>query len=54
MSKKGRALAWLGVLGSALLVVGLPLQLAGLGRGSLTELMYLPVAAFEVVLGFWR
>jgi len=47
------ALAWLGVLASVLLVVGLPLQIAGVLRGSITQLMYLPMLAFEVPLGVW-
>jgi len=47
------ALAWLGLLASLLLVVGLPLQIAGVLRGSITQLMYLPMLAFEVPLGFW-
>ncbi len=47
------ALAWLGVLASVLLVVGLPLQIAGLLRGSVTQLMYLPMLAFEIPLGLW-
>ena len=47
------ALAWLGVLASVLLVVGLPLQIAGVLRGSITQLMYLPMLVFEVPLGLW-
>ena len=47
------ALAWLGVLASLLLVVLLPLQIAGVLRGSITQLMYLPMLAFEVPLGVW-
>jgi hypothetical protein len=47
------ALAWLGVLASVLLVVGLPLQIAGILRGSISQLMYLPMLAFEVSLGAW-
>jgi len=47
------ALAWLGVLASVLLVVGLPLQLAGVLRGSVTQLMWLPMAAFEIPLALW-
>lgn len=47
------ALAGLGVLASVLLVVGLPLQLAGVLHGPLTQLMWLPMAAFEIPLGFW-
>ena len=46
-------LAWLGVLASVLLVVGLPLQLSGVLRGSVTYLMWLPMLAFEVPLALW-
>ena len=53
------ALAWLGVLASALLVVILPLQLAGLFGGtmswasSITWLVWLPMLVFEVTLALW-
>ena len=47
------ALAWLGVVASILLVVGLPLQLAGVLRGPVSQLMWLPMAAFEIPLGAW-
>jgi hypothetical protein len=53
------ALAWLGVLASVLLVVILPLQLAGLFGGSMswsasiTWLMWLPMLLFEVALALW-
>lgn len=46
-------LAWLGVVGSVLLVVGLPLQQAGVLGGLVTRLMYLPMLVFELVLGPW-
>jgi uncharacterized protein DUF4386 len=46
-------LAWIGVVGSAVLVVGLPLQLAGLLSGPVTQLMWVPVAVFELTLGPW-
>lgn len=46
-------LAWLGVVASLVLVVGLPLQLVGLLGGRVTQLMWLPMAAFEIPLGFW-
>jgi uncharacterized protein DUF4386 len=46
-------LAWLGVVASALLVVGLPLRLAGWLHGPITSLMWLPMLAFEVPLGLW-
>ena len=54
---RGRAipvpLAWLGVFASLVVVVGLPLQLAGVIRGAMTSAMWLPMLAFEVPLGFW-
>src|SRR2546425_12018777 len=46
-------LAWLGVVASVLLVVGLPLQLAGFLRGPVTSIMWLPMLAFEVPLALW-
>jgi hypothetical protein len=46
-------LAWLGVVASTALVVGLPLQLAGWVRGPITSVMWLPMLAFEVPLGLW-
>jgi hypothetical protein len=46
-------LAWVGVLASSLLVVGLPLQLAGFLHGPATYYIWIPMAVFEVVLGFW-
>jgi hypothetical protein len=46
-------LAWLGVVASVLLAVGLPLQLAGFLAGPVTQLMWLPMAAFEIPLGLW-
>ena len=46
-------LAWLGVLASILLVVGLPLQLADFLKGPMTGYMWLPMIAFQVVLGLW-
>ena len=46
-------LGWLGVIASVLLVVGLPLQLAGWLRGSITTFLWLPMLAFEVPLAVW-
>lgn len=46
-------LAWLGVVASAVLVVGLPPQLAGWLHGPITSLIWLPMLAFEVPLGLW-
>ena len=48
-----RMLAWLGVAGSALLVIALPAQLAGFISGPVTQLIWIPVAVFEIVLAFW-
>jgi hypothetical protein len=46
-------LAWLGLVASVILAVGLPLQLAGFLRGSVTSYMWIPMAGFEVPLAFW-
>jgi hypothetical protein len=47
------SLAWLGVLASVLLVVGLPLQIAGFIERSVTLLMWIPMAFFEVIFALW-
>jgi hypothetical protein len=47
------SLAWLGVLASLLLVIALPLQLVGVLSGLATQLMWIPMAAFEIPLGVW-
>ncbi len=47
------AWAWFGVITSVLLVVGLPLQIAGVLHGSITLLMWIPIAVFEIPLGLW-
>jgi hypothetical protein len=46
-------LAWLGVLASALLVAGLPLQLAGFLSGPATKFIWIPMAVFEVTFALW-
>jgi hypothetical protein len=46
-------LAWLGVLASVLLVVGLPLQLAAFLKGPMTGYMWMPMVAFQVPLALW-
>jgi Domain of unknown function (DUF4386) len=46
-------LAWLGVIASVLLVVCLPLQLAGFLRGPIASFMWLPMLAVEVPLALW-
>ncbi len=47
------SLAWLGVVASVLLVVALPAQLARLIKAPVTSFMWIPMAAFEVILGLW-
>ena len=46
-------LAWLGIVASVLLVVGLPLQLVEVLDGTIVQVMWLPMAAFEIPLAFW-
>lgn len=46
-------LAWLGVVASVLAIVVLPLELVGALRGPITQLVWLPMLAFEVPLGLW-
>jgi hypothetical protein len=48
-----RSLASLGVAASVLLVVLLPLQLAGVVGGTITKIMWIPMAAFEIPLALW-
>ena len=48
-----RALAWMGVVASVILVVGLPLQLAGLVAAPFKVLMWMPMLAFEIPGGLW-
>jgi hypothetical protein len=47
------AMAWLGVVASVLLVIGIPVQGAGFLRGPVTSLMWIPMAFFEVSLALW-
>ena len=47
------SLAWLGVFASVLLVVAVPLQLAGFLRGPVTSFIWIPMLAFEVTLALW-
>ena len=46
-------LAWLGVIASVVLVVALPLRLAGWLDGTVATVIWLPMLAFEVPLGVW-
>jgi hypothetical protein len=47
------SLAWLGVLASVLLVVGLPAQLAGLIKSPVDWFMWMPMLVFEIILALW-
>ena len=47
------SLAWLGVVASVVLVVGLPLRLAGWLHGPITMIMWLPMLLFELPLALW-
>ena len=46
-------LAWLGVVASALMVVALTLQLAGVVQGRVVAITSLPIVFFELPLGVW-
>jgi Domain of unknown function (DUF4386) len=46
-------LAWLGLVASVLLVVVLPVQLAGLLPASLAWPIWMPMLVFELTLAFW-
>ncbi len=46
-------LAWVGLFASIILVIGLPLQLAGFLTGSIVNYVWIPMLVFEVPLGFW-
>lgn len=47
------ALAWVAVIASLLLVVGLPLEFAGVLGSPITQVMWVPMIFFEVPLGVW-
>jgi hypothetical protein len=47
------ALAGLGVIASALAAVIVTLQLAGYAAGTITQIVWLPVAVFEISLALW-
>jgi len=46
-------LAWLGVVSSLLLAVALPLRLVGVVSDTVAQILWLPMAAFEIPLAFW-
>jgi hypothetical protein len=46
-------LAWLGVIGSAMIAVGLPLETLRVISGPITQFMWLPIAVFEITVAFY-
>lgn len=46
-------LAWLGVIGSAIVLIGLLLELVGLLGAPFNQLMWIPIALFEITLAVW-
>lgn len=46
-------LAWIGVVGSALAAVAMPLQALGVLRDSTAQLTWAPVGVFEIVVAMW-
>jgi len=47
------SLAALGVIASAVIAIGLPLQVMEVLPGLVTRLMWLPILVFELVLAVW-
>ena len=46
-------LAWLGFIGSLLILIGLPLQILALLPAPLDSVMWIPIAFFEVIFAIW-
>ena len=46
-------LAWLGVFGSALVAVGVPMALTGTLSGPAAQLQWIPIALFELTVAVW-
>ena len=46
-------LAWVGLVASVVILVGIPLQMAGVLPRPATMILLLPMLAFEVPVGFW-
>ena len=46
-------LAWLGVSGSALIWIGVPLDLTHIIGGPINQLMWIPIGLFEITVAFW-
>ena len=46
-------LAMLGVIGSAMILVEQPLELAGVFKGPIAQMMWIPIAVFEITVAGW-
>ncbi len=46
-------LAWIGLVGSAIVAVGQPLEAVSILRGSPAQLMWIPIAVFEITVAVW-
>ena len=46
-------LAWLGVIGSAILVIALPAQLGGWLAAAAAQFLWIPIAIFEILVAFY-
>ena len=46
-------LAWIGVVGSAIVAIGQPLESVRILSGAPAQLMWIPIAVFEITVAFW-
>lgn len=46
-------LAMIGVIGSAIILVEQPLELAGVFKGPIAQMMWIPIAVFEITVAGW-
>ncbi|HJP86096.1 MAG TPA: DUF4386 domain-containing protein [Gemmatimonadaceae bacterium] len=46
-------LAWVGMVGSAIVAVGVPLERISVVTGSPAQLMWIPIAVFEITVAVW-
>jgi len=47
------SLAWLGVVGSGLVAIAVPVQVVADLTSPLTQLIWIPIAIFEITVAFW-
>ncbi|WP_260704660.1 DUF4386 domain-containing protein [Edaphobacter flagellatus] len=46
-------LAWIGVITIGVQMICVPLHMAGFVKGSIVNLLWMPILAYEIPLGFW-